>query len=109
MIALILTMSVAIRRYLRTYMPSNIAIDLLRSRRGLKWAVPVAGRAVPAYLFAAALAASAVDRGGPGWLSVLVILFFWNAAKFAWLIVLTPVSLILAGWRADTSASRVSV
>jgi len=40
-------LSAAIRGYMRFYMPTNIAIDLLRTRRGLKWAVPVALVAVP--------------------------------------------------------------
>jgi hypothetical protein len=30
----------------------------------------------------------------PGWLNVLVILFFWNAAKFAWLATLSPFFLL---------------
>ena len=83
MIALTWNVSVAIRRYLRMYMPTSIAIDLLRSRSGLKWAVPAALAAVPAYLFAAAMASSAVDRGGPGWLNILVLLCLWNAMKLA--------------------------
>jgi hypothetical protein len=29
------------------------------------------------------ICATIVGRGGPGWLNLLVILFFWNAAKFA--------------------------
>jgi len=83
MIALMWNVSVAIRRYLRMYMPTSIAIDLLRSRSGLKWAVPAALAAVPAYLFAAAMASYAVDRGGPGWLHAVVILLLWNAMKLA--------------------------
>lgn len=32
-----------------------------------------------------------IDRGGPGWLYLLVLLFGWNALKFLWI---SPVSLI---------------
>jgi hypothetical protein len=45
--------------------------------------VPVALVAVPAYLLAMSLCAVLVERDGHGWLNVLVILFFWNAMKFA--------------------------
>ena len=90
MIALMWNVSVAIRRYLGMYIPTSIAIDLLRTRRGLKWAVPAALVAVPAYLFAAAMASSAVDHGGPGWLNILVLLCGWNATKFAALAALSP-------------------
>ena len=48
-------------------------------------------------------------RGGPGWLNVLVILFFWNAAKFAWLATLSPFFLLahrLWSARDESSAHR---
>ena len=41
-------LSAAIRGYLRYYMPTNRAVDWLRSPRGLKWAIPVALVATPA-------------------------------------------------------------
>lgn len=90
MLTLMWNLSAAIRGYLRSYMPTNVAIDLLRSRRGLKWALPVAVVAVPGDLFAMSVCATIIERGGPGWLNVLVILFFWNATKFAWMAVLSP-------------------
>ena len=83
MIALTWNVSTAIRGYLRYYMPSNIVLNLLRTPRGLKWGTPAALALVPAYLLAAGLAAAAVERGGPGWLNVLVLVFLWNAMKFA--------------------------
>lgn len=46
--------------------------------------------AVPAYVFAVSVCATIVADGGPGWLNVLVILFFWNAMKFAVMGVLGP-------------------
>ena len=97
MIALVWSLSVAIRRYLCSYMPTNIAIDLLRTRRGLMWAVPAALVAVLAYLFAAAMASSAVDRGGPGCLNILVLLFAWDACKFAALLPITLLSALRRG------------
>ena len=52
MINLPRSLSAAIRGYMRYYMPTSIAVDLLRTPRGLKWAVPVGLVAVPAYLYA---------------------------------------------------------
>lgn len=108
MIALMWNASTAIRLYLRTYMPTNIAIDLLRTRRGLKWAAPVAVLAVPAYLIPAAMVSSAVSHGAPGWLNVLVLLFAWNAMKFAVMGVLTPWLLLRQSWSDVPSSSSSS-
>lgn len=83
MIALMWNVSTAIRGYLRTYMPTNIVLDLIRTRRGLKWGVPVALVLAPTYLFSASVAVSVVKQGGPEWLNILVLLFAWNAMKFA--------------------------
>lgn len=90
MFTLLWDISAAIRGYMRFYMPTNIAIDLLRSPRGLKWAIPVAVVAIPAYVFGMSLCATIVKRGGPDWLNLLVILCFWNALKFAWSAFLAP-------------------
>lgn len=94
MLTLIWNLSAALRGYLRFNVPTNIALDLVRTRGGLKWAVSIAAMAVPAYLFAMSLCATIVADGGPGWLNVLVILFFWNAAKFAWMGILVPCQVI---------------
>lgn len=90
MLALLWNVSAAIRGYLRFYMPTNRALDWLRSPRGLGWAVPVAFVAAPAYLFAVSFCGVIAQRPGLGWTNALVILFFWNALKFAWLAVLAP-------------------
>ena len=82
-------LSAAIRGYLRFYMPTNRAVDWLRSPRGLKWAIPVALVATPAYLGLTALAIQGAARPGRGWINVLVFLFFWNSMKFAWMAVLS--------------------
>lgn len=91
MIRLLWALSADARYYLRRYMPTNIALDAIRTRRGLKWGAPAMLIAIP-YLLAAAAFAAAVADGGPGWLNILVVLFLWNAAKFAFI---GPVSLIL--------------
>ncbi|MBM7510276.1 hypothetical protein JOE61_004090 [Nocardioides salarius] len=97
MLAALWTLSAAIRGYLRFYMPTNRAVDWLRSPRGLKWAIPVALVATPAYLGLTTLAIQGAARPSLGWLNVLVFLFFWNAAKFAWMAVLSlPMILVRA-------------
>ena len=90
MLTLLWNLSTAIRGYLRFYMPTNIAIDWLRTRRGLKWAVPVALVATPGYLLAMRLCTTIVADGSPGYLNVLVFLFAWNAIKFAMLAAVSP-------------------
>lgn len=72
-------------------MPTNILLDLIRTRRGLKWGIPAMLLAAP-YLLLASICANLVADGGPGWLNLLVLLFVWNALKF---IVMGPVSLAL--------------
>lgn len=91
MLRLLWAASVRIRYFLRRYMPTNILLDLIRTRRGLKWGIPAMLLAVP-YLLLASICANLVADGGPGWLNLLVLLFVWNALKF---IVMGPVSLAL--------------
>ncbi|GAW49262.1 MULTISPECIES: hypothetical protein [unclassified Nocardioides] len=90
MLALSIHLAAAIRGYLAFYMPTNRLVDWLRTPRGLKWAIPVAFVATPGYLFAMSVAATVVDRGGPGYLNVLAMLFAWNAIKIAVVGVMTP-------------------
>ena len=91
MIRLLWALSAQARYYLRRYMPTNIALDAIRTRRGLKWGIPATLLAVP-YLLLASICANVIADGGPGWLNLLVLLFVWNALKF---IVLGPISLAL--------------
>lgn len=91
MLRLLWAMSVRIRYFLRRYMPTNILLDLIRTRRGLKWGIPAMLLAAP-YLLAASICTNLIADGGPGWLNLLVLLFIWNALKF---IVMGPISLAL--------------
>jgi len=85
-------------------MPTNILLDALRSRRGLKWGVPAMLIAAP-YLLGAWLLTVWIADGGPGWLNLLVLLFIWNALKF---LVFGPLSLFLLA-RARLRERRASV
>lgn len=91
MLQLIWTASEHTRYYLRRYMPTNIALDLIRTRRGLKWGIPAMLLAGP-YLYAASICTTILDNGGPGWLNLLVLLSIWNALKMLWI---GPISLVL--------------
>lgn len=91
MFRLLWAFSVRVRAFMRRYMPTNILLDALRTRRGLKWGVPAMLLAAP-YLVAAWLCSTWVADGRPGWINLLVLLFVWNALKF---IVNGPITLVL--------------
>ncbi|WP_313624286.1 MULTISPECIES: sulfate permease [Microbacterium] len=81
MIRQLWALSAHTRSYLRRYMPTNVALDAIRTRRGLKWGIPAMLLAVP-YFLAATYCTGLIEDGGPGWFHVLVLLFCWNALKF---------------------------
>lgn len=84
-------LSVHTRAFLRRYMPTNILLDAIRTRRGLKWGVPAMLLAAP-YLLVASTFTALIADGGPGWLNLLVLLCLWNTMKFT---IMGPISLIL--------------
>ncbi|MGD9961482.1 sulfate permease [Nocardioides sp.] len=105
MFRLIVTASTRFRWFLRCYAPSNIALDAIRSRSGLKWGIPAALMLVPAYLFAASFTSALIERGAPGWLNIVVLVLIWDALKLA---VMAPVSvgLLLRARLAERSPRR---
>lgn len=103
MLRLLWAASVRTRYFLRRYMPTNILLDLIRTRRGLKWGIPAMLLAAP-YLLAASICTNLIADGGPGWLNLLVLLFIWNAMKF---LIMGPVSLaLLVRVRIQEAAAR---
>ncbi|MBX3104039.1 MAG: sulfate permease [Cryobacterium sp.] len=91
MIRLLWNLSVHIRLFLRRYMPTNILLDAMRTRRGLKWGIPTMLLAAP-YLLATSICTTLIADGGPGWLNLLVLLCLWNSMK---VIIMGPISLVL--------------
>lgn len=91
MIRQLWTLSVHTRAFLRRYMPTNILLDTIRTRRGLKWGIPAMLLAAP-YLLAASTFTTLIADGGPGWLNLLVLLCLWNTMK---VIAMGPVSVAL--------------
>ncbi|MFT3832544.1 MAG: sulfate permease [Micropruina sp.] len=91
MIRLLWTASVEVRYFLRRYMPSNIVLDLLRTRQGLKWGIPAMLLAVP-YLVVAHWCTALIDSGGPGRLHLVVLVCLWSALRMA---LFGPVSLVM--------------
>ncbi|WP_420734298.1 hypothetical protein [Brevibacterium luteolum] len=108
MIRLIWSASVHIRYFMRRYMPTNIALDAIRTRRGLKWGLPAMLLTLP-YLYAASFCLQLIETGAPGWLHLIVLVCIWNAMKFFWI---GPISLFLLTReriREATTARRVKV
>src|SRR5680860_819484 len=100
MFALIVQLATAIRQVL-AHAPSNRLASRLRTRGGLGSGL-TAMTAGAAYLFAAAACTMLLDRGGPGWLNVLVLLFIWNAFKLA----LTGPAILVARARQQIARRR---
>ncbi|MGP5007980.1 sulfate permease [Brachybacterium tyrofermentans] len=91
MFRLIWIASIHIRYFMRRWMPTNLVLDRVRTRNGLKWGVPAMLVAIP-YLYLASLLAIIVRDGGPGWLNIFMLVAFWSALKMLWI---GPISLIL--------------
>ena len=91
MIRLIWSASVHIRYFMRRYLPTNITLDAIRTRRGLKWGLPAMLLTLP-YLYAASFCTRLIEAGAPGWLHLIVVVCIWNALKFFWI---GPISLFL--------------
>ena len=89
MIRQLWNLSTYTRAFLRRYMPTNILLDAIRTRRGLKWGTPAMLLAVP-YLLAASTCTALLAEGGPRWLNFLVLVCLWNAMKF---IIFGPISI----------------
>ena len=101
MLRLLWALSASIRYYLRRYMPTNIALDAIRTRRGLKWGVPAMLLAAP-YLLAASICTNFIADGGAGWLNLLVLLFICYA-------VLAVMPMMLGrSWSAAVGGLRLS-
>ena len=62
-------------------MPTNILLDRIRTRQGLKWGVPAMLLGV-GYMYLTAVCTVLLEHGGPGWLSVVVLWECWNGLKF---------------------------
>lgn len=91
MFRLIWNASIHIRYFMRRWMPTNLVLDRVRTRNGLKWGVPAMLLAIP-YLYLASLLAIIVRDGGPGWLNIFMLVAFWSALNMLWI---GPISLIL--------------
>ncbi|QNA92985.1 MULTISPECIES: hypothetical protein [unclassified Microbacterium] len=83
--------SVHTRVFLRRWMPTNILLDVLRSRRGLKWGIPAMLLGV-IYLLIAVTCTGLIEQGWSKWLYLVFFLALWNALK---LILFGPWSLVL--------------
>lgn len=72
-------------------MPTNILLDKIRRRDGLKWGIPAMLLGVP-YLAAAVGCVLLIEQGWPEALYLLFFLMLWNSLKF---LLMGPISVIL--------------
>lgn len=64
-LTLLLGLSIRIRVFMRAWMPTNILLDAIRTRRGLKWGIPAMITLAPAYLGIAYWLPQLIARGAP--------------------------------------------
>ena len=105
MFALVLGLIARTYYSLRRFMPTNLVLDAIHTRRGLKWGVPAMLLAVP-YAFAMVVCVSVAETAGLGWLNVLALLFAWNALKFLSAGPVTLVRLLRARGREGQTRQR---
>ncbi|RCK68082.1 hypothetical protein DT076_17975 [Desertihabitans brevis] len=86
-------------------MPTNILLDAIRTRRGLKWGIPAMLLAAP-YILIANVCVELVERGAPGWLHLIVLWAVWNMLKMLWIGPVSAVLLIRARVRESVTARR---
>lgn len=91
MLRTILVTSIRTRGILRAWLPSNILLDLIRTRAGLKWGVPAMLIAAP-YLAIAQWCTTTIEHGGPGLLHLVFLVCVWSAFKF---LIMGPISLVM--------------
>lgn len=84
-------LSIRTRIFLRRRMPTNILLDRLRTRRGLKWGVLAMLLGV-VYILVAATCTGLIDQGWSTWLYLAFFWALWNGLKFLFF---GPWSLIL--------------
>lgn len=101
MFRLLWIVSVHTRAFMRRYMPSNIVLDRVRTRRGMKWGPLAMLLAIP-YVAVAYWLTVLIEAGSPGWLYLVVLACLWSAFKMLWV---GPASLVLL-LRARASESR---
>ena len=81
MFRLIVPLAGSVRAML-PHAPTNRFLRWLHARLGIVATVAAMAAGV-AYLFTAAVCTVLLDRGGPGWLNILVVLFLYNGVKLA--------------------------
>ena len=102
MFRLIWITSIHLAAFLRRWMPTNIVLDKIRTRRGLKYGVPAMLLAIP-YLYLASLLIVIINDGGPGWLNLIVLIALWSALKMLWIGPISLIQLAKARWHEHSS------
>lgn len=105
MICLMWAVSFHTRCFLRRCMSTNILLDAIRTRRGLKWGIPAKLLAIP-YLLIANVCIQLIEDGAPGWLHLAVLWAIWNMLKMLWIRPVSAVLLIRARVREAVATRR---
>lgn len=85
-----------VQRILWAFAPTNAVARFVRTRRGHKWAVPIAVVLVPTYLWAFRRVADLTETADSLWLDILALVLWLDALKMAVLAVVGTVLLIRA-------------
>lgn len=80
LILLAMRPAAAVYRWCQRWLPSNILVRRVRTRRGLRWGMPLALLGL-VYFIAGVGCVGAVELGGPGWWYVGVAVCWWTALK----------------------------
>lgn len=107
MFGLVLVTVTRARGILLRLMPTNLVLDAIHTRRGLKWGVPAMLLAVP-YGLAAVYCVGLVERGAAGWLNLFALLFVWNGLKFLVAGPVTAIRLLRARYREARARSSAA-
>ena len=92
MLALIWFAAIAVGVFITTrytlvispWLPSNLILNAIRTRRGLKWGVPAMLLAIP-YFAIAYWCTVAIDTGATGLLHLVVLICIISGFKFIWI------------------------
>lgn len=87
--------SIHIRSFMRRYMPTNILLDRVRTRRGLKWGLALMLLA-PIYFYIGSIFTTVAKQDNQGGLYLLALIAIWNAFKMLWIGPVTLVFLVRA-------------
>ena len=80
MLSIGFTIATYLHAFFQAFMPTNIFINAVRTRRGMKWGM-LAWATLPIYYFIGTHITDYLAAGGPGWLNLVVLVIIWDIIK----------------------------